>query len=69
MTIRIPAPVEAAAIAARFAEDTESTAAASDVANIPAVMNVCRAIDIAGTVSMGTTTETTSADVASTVNE
>lgn len=61
--------MEAAAIAARFAEDTESTAAASDVANIPAVMNVCRAIDIAGTVSMGTTTETTSADVASTVNE
>lgn len=61
--------MEAAAIAARFAEDTESTAADSDVANIPAVMNVCRAIDIAGTVSMGTTTETTSADVASTVNE
>lgn len=45
--------MEAAAIAARFAEDTESTAAASVVANIPAVMNVCRAIDIAGTVSMG----------------
>lgn len=35
-------------ITPRFAEEIESRAAASDVANSPAVTNECSAVDIAG---------------------
>lgn len=39
-------------IAPRFADETEKIAAASDVANIPAVTKECNAIDIAGVESV-----------------
>ena len=38
--------------AARLAEETERTAAASDVANIPAVMKEWSAIDVEGVESV-----------------
>lgn len=51
-TIMLVLPVARVPTAPRFAEESERTAAASDVANTPAVTKEWNAIDISGTKSV-----------------